>query len=77
MDLQVNEILRTHGLNAKIIAYVKDESNNLSIMTIALTYNIVSHEVLGINKTFYTKLLGAYMSKCFQHARNNTKVLLV
>jgi hypothetical protein len=52
MDLQVNEVLQTHGLNAKIIAYVKNESNNLSIMTIALTYNIVSYEVLGLIKPF-------------------------
>ncbi len=52
MDLQVNEVLQTHGLNAKIIPYIKDENNNLSIMTIALTYNIVSYEVLGLIKPF-------------------------
>jgi hypothetical protein len=58
MDLQMIEILQTHGLNAKIIAYVKDESNNLSIMTIALTYNVVSYEVLGLVKPFIQSCSG-------------------
>jgi hypothetical protein len=29
MALEVNQVLQTHGLNAKIIAYVKDEGSNL------------------------------------------------
>jgi hypothetical protein len=74
MDLQVNEVLQTHGLNAKIIAYVKDESNNPSIMTIALTYNIVSYKVLGLVKPFIRSCWGHTMSKCFEYAINNTKV---
>jgi hypothetical protein len=32
MALQVNEILVKHGFNAWVIAYVKDEGNNLSTM---------------------------------------------
>jgi hypothetical protein len=37
MAIQVNEVLPTHGLNAKILAYVKYEGNNLTTMTITLT----------------------------------------
>ncbi len=51
MALQVNKVLQTHGLNAKIIAYVKYEGNNLSTMTTALTF-VVSCEVLGLVKPF-------------------------
>jgi hypothetical protein len=29
MALEVNQVLQMHGLNAKIIAYVKDEGSNL------------------------------------------------
>jgi hypothetical protein len=35
MVLQVNQLLQNHELNAKTIAYVKDEGSNLSPTTIA------------------------------------------
>jgi hypothetical protein len=33
MVLQVNQLLQKHELNAKIIAYIKDEGSNLSPTT--------------------------------------------
>jgi hypothetical protein len=38
MVLQVNEVLAKHGLNVRVIAYVKDEGGNLSTMTTTLTF---------------------------------------
>jgi hypothetical protein len=38
MAIQVNEVLATYGFNVKILAYVKDEGNNLSTMTTALIF---------------------------------------
>jgi hypothetical protein len=37
MAIQVNEVLATYGLNVKLLAYVKNEGNNLTTMTTALT----------------------------------------
>jgi len=37
MALQVNDVLAKHGLNACVLAYVKDERSNLSTMTFVLT----------------------------------------
>jgi len=37
MAIQVNDVLTTYGLNVKILAHVKNEGNNLTTMTIALT----------------------------------------
>jgi hypothetical protein len=47
MAIQANEVLLTYGLNVKILTYVKDESNNLSIMTSVLIF-VVSYELLGL-----------------------------
>jgi hypothetical protein len=38
MALQVNEMLAKHGLNAWVIAYVKDKGSNISTTTIILTF---------------------------------------
>jgi hypothetical protein len=37
MGLQVNEMLTKHGFNVEVIAYFKDEGNNISTMTIIMT----------------------------------------
>jgi len=37
MALQVNDVLAKHGLNACVLAYVKNEGSNLSTMTFVLT----------------------------------------
>ncbi len=39
MVIQVNEVLATYGLNAKILANVKYEGNNLTTMTTTLTFS--------------------------------------
>jgi hypothetical protein len=51
MAIQVNEMLTTYGLNVKILAYVKNESNILSIMTSALTF-VVSYKLLRLTTPF-------------------------
>jgi hypothetical protein len=44
ISLQVNDLLAKHERNACVFAYVKDEGNNISTMTFALTF-VVSYEV--------------------------------
>jgi hypothetical protein len=73
MALQVNEVFAKHGLNAWVIAYVKNEGGNLSTMTIALT-SIVSCEVLGLTTPFVGACWGHAMSKCCQYATDDSKV---
>jgi hypothetical protein len=55
MAIQVKEVLATYRFNVKILTYVKDEGNNLSTMTIALTF-IVSCKVLRLTTPF----IGSY-----------------
>jgi hypothetical protein len=73
MVLQVNEVLAKHGLNVRVIAYVKDERGNLSTMTITLTF-VVSCEVLGLTTPFVRAWWGHAMSKCCQYAIDDSKV---
>jgi len=61
MAIQVNEVLATYGFNAKILAYVKDQNNNLSIMTTTLTF-IISCKVLGLTMPFIGSYWGHAMS---------------
>jgi hypothetical protein len=75
MGLQVNQTLQTHGLNAKIIAYVKDEDNSLPTMIIALVF-VVFYEVLGLVEPFTRNCWGHAMSKCCQYATYDTKVFV-
>jgi hypothetical protein len=51
MAIQVNEMLVAYGLNVKILAYVKEEGNNLCTMTSALTF-VISYELLGLTTPF-------------------------
>jgi hypothetical protein len=44
-------VLDQYGLRNKIIAYVKDEGSNLSIMIIALKY-VVKCEILSLDEIF-------------------------
>ncbi len=44
MVLQVNDVLAKHGLNAQVLAYVKDKGRNFSTMIIISTL-VVSCEV--------------------------------
>jgi hypothetical protein len=63
MAIQVNEVLVTYGLNAKILAYVKDDNNNLSIMTNALN-SVISCALLRLITSFIGSCWGHAMFKC-------------
>jgi hypothetical protein len=63
MAIQVNEMLVVYGLNAKILTYVKDEGNNLSTMTNALTF-VVSCKLLRLTMPFIGSSWGHAMFKC-------------
>jgi hypothetical protein len=47
MALQVNDVFTKHALNARVFVYVKNEKNNFSTMTFALTF-FFPCEVLGL-----------------------------
>jgi hypothetical protein len=63
MAIQVNEMLITYGLNVKIMAYVKDESKNLSTMTSDLIF-VVFCKLLGLTTPFIKSCWGYAMFKC-------------
>jgi hypothetical protein len=73
MAIQVNEVSVAYGFNTKILAYVKDEGNNLSTMTISLTF-IVSCQVLRLTTPFIKSYWGHTMFKCYKYATHNIKV---
>jgi hypothetical protein len=69
----MNEVLTTYGLNVKILAYVKDEGNNLNTMTSALTF-VVPYELLGLTMPFIGSCWGHAMFKCCQYVIDDIKV---
>lgn len=71
----MNEVLVAYGFNTKILAYVKDEGNNLRTMTTPLT-SIVSCKVLGLTTPFIRSYWGHAMSKCYKYATYNIKVYI-
>jgi hypothetical protein len=73
MGLQVNDVLAKNRLNVHVLAYVKNERNNLSIMTFVLT-SIVSCEVLRLLALFVGSSWGHAMSKCCQYSTDDSKV---
>jgi hypothetical protein len=58
MAIQVNEVLVTYGLNVKILAYVKDEGNNISTMISVLTSSFFAN---------YLKLTTPFIGSCWWH----------
>jgi hypothetical protein len=71
MAIQMNNVFAKHGLN--ILAYVKDQRNNLATMTFALTL-VVSCEVLGLSTFFVGSYWGHAMFKCCQYVIDDSKV---
>ncbi len=69
--LQVNEVLTTYGLNAKILACVNDESNNISTMT-SILISIVSCQVLGLTTPSIRSCWCHIMSKCCLYVTSTT-----
>lgn len=53
MALRVNDIIAKHGLNTRVLVYVKNERNIFFTRTSTLT-SIVSCEVLGLSIPFIT-----------------------
>jgi hypothetical protein len=70
---EINDVFAKYGLNARIIAYVKDEGGNLNTMTNALTF-VVSCETLGWQTPFVGSCWGHAMSKYIQYAIDDVKV---
>jgi hypothetical protein len=60
MAIQVNDVLAKHGLNTHVLAYVKDEGNNLATMTSTLTF-VVFCEVFGLSTPFVSSCWGHVM----------------
>ncbi len=73
MALQVNDVFTKHALNACVFVYVKDEGNNFSSMTFALTF-FLSCEVLELLTPFVGAYWGHAMSKCCQYPTNDSKL---
>ncbi len=69
----MNDSLITYGLNVKIFAYVKNEGNNLTTMTIAQTF-VISYKVLKLTTPFIRSCWGHAMSKCCQYAIDDIKI---
>jgi hypothetical protein len=73
MAIQVNDVFAKHGLNTHVLAYVKDEGNNLATMTSTITF-VVSCEVLGLSTPFVGSCWGHVMFKCYQYVIDDSKV---
>jgi hypothetical protein len=70
---QVKSLLGSFGLLDKVIAYVKDEGNNLASFIIALT-SIISCSTLKLVFPFIGSCFGHAMSKATQYAIDDTRV---
>jgi hypothetical protein len=69
LALQVIDLFAKHKLNGHVLAYVKDEGNNIFTMTL-----IVFCQILGMLTPFVGAYWGHAISKCCQYATNDTKV---
>jgi hypothetical protein len=69
----VKSLVASFGLLDKVIAYVKDEGNNLVSFTIVLTL-VVSCSTLKLVSPFIGSCFGHAISKVAQYATNETKV---
>ncbi len=73
LALQVNDVFTKHALNACVFVYVKDEGNNFSTITFALTF-VLSCELLELLTPFVGACWGHAMSKCCQYPTNDSKL---
>jgi hypothetical protein len=69
----VKSLLGLFGLLDKVIAYIKDEGNNLVPFTIVLTL-VVSFSTSKLVSPFIGSCFGHAMSKAAQYATNETEV---
>jgi hypothetical protein len=73
MVIQMSNVFAKHGLGTHILAYVKNEGNNLATMTFVLTF-VLSCEVLGLLAPFVGSCWGHAMFKCCEYVIDNSKV---
>ncbi len=66
-------LLSKFGLMHHVIAFVKDEGNNLSTMAIALNFMIIC-QPLKFKHDYESTYFGHVMSKACQYATNDDKV---
>jgi hypothetical protein len=66
MAKKLIELLDQYDLKKKIIAYVKDEGENLNVMTTILKF-VVNCEVLGMEKNFQGTCFGDTFFKACQY----------
>jgi len=69
----LTKLLHKYGLRKKIIAYVKDNGSNLTIMIIALKA-VVNYEPLGLEESFQGICFGHVFSKTCQYGIAKEKV---
>ncbi len=75
MTIQLQSLLEKCGLLHIIIAFVKDESNNLTTMATTLQ-SIVECEPLKLVKVYEGTCFGHVMSKACQYATNDEKIFV-
>jgi len=66
MARNLTKLLNEYDLMKKIVAYVKDEGENLNAMTIVLIF-VVNCEVLGMEESFQGTCFGHALSKACQY----------
>ncbi len=67
------ELFDKYGFKKKIIAYVKDEGSNVSVMTITLKV-IINYESLSLENNFQGTYFGHVFSKACQYGTAKEKV---
>jgi hypothetical protein len=74
MAIQLQSLIEKYGLLHQVIAFVKDEGNNLTTMAIVL-YSIVDYKPLNLLRVYEGTCFGHIMSKACQYATNDDKIL--
>jgi len=75
MDVQLQVLLDRFGLLHQVIAFIKNESINLSIMATTL-HSIIDYEPLNILRVYEGTCFGHVMSRDCQYATNDENVFV-
>lgn len=73
MAIQLQSLLEKYGLLHQVIAFVKDEGSNLTIMATILQ-SIVDCEPLKLLRVYDGTCFGHLMSKACQYVTNDDKI---
>jgi hypothetical protein len=71
--IELESLLSKFGLVHHVIAFVKDEGNNLTSMASTL-HSIIHYQLLRLLKVYKGKSFGHVMHKACQYATNDNKV---